>query len=83
MAKYVMVSVYDKKAGCFTAPMMLRSRGEAIRSFQDAMADEKGQFCKHPEDYVLMSVASFDDENGEIEACSSTLITGLDCVRPE
>ncbi|AZL82814.1 nonstructural protein [Apis mellifera associated microvirus 16] len=59
-------SVYDTKIEAFNAPIFVRTRGEAIRSFQEAVNDPQAQhsIAKHPQDHALFHIGSFDDETG-------------------
>lgn len=64
---YVMFSVYDKAVGVYGRPMFLRSEGEAVRVFQDEVnrrADDN-MLSKHPQDYSLHRVGTWDDDTGE------------------
>ncbi|AKI26924.1 DNA binding protein VP5 [Gokushovirinae Fen672_31] len=57
-------SVLDKAVGAYLRPFYTRSKMEAIRSFSDAVADEKSDFGKHAEDFVMMYHGEFDDNSG-------------------
>ncbi|AXH77027.1 MAG: nonstructural protein [Microviridae sp.] len=57
-------SVLDKAVGAYLRPFYVRTKSEAIRSFAEACGDEKSEFCKHPDDYVLYSHGVFDDNSG-------------------
>lgn len=57
-------SVYDAKAQVFSNPMYARTRGEAVRSFIDAVNAENHEFRRHAEDYTLFLVGSFDVVTG-------------------
>lgn len=58
--------VRDAKALAFLQPFFSVSVGAAIRAFSDAVnEDVKSPLGKHPEDYVLYELASFDDNTGE------------------
>ena len=61
-----MYSVKDLAAQAFLQPLFFRSRGEALRSFSDAVGDANHQFAKHPEDYEFYFIGSFDDTTGMI-----------------
>lgn len=61
-------SVLDKAASAFLPPFYSRTKGEALRSFGDALTDEKHAFTTHPDDYVLYRLGEFDDNSG-IMAC--------------
>lgn len=64
---YVVTSVYDHKASYYSAPMVTRTTGEAIRMFGDACKNSDTAFNKHPEDYSLFHLANFNADTGEIE----------------
>ena len=81
---YLACSVYDKSIQAYLPPFFCRSQGEAIRSFTDACSDAQHQFCRHPEDYVLMEMFRFDDNTGAVEAPATgptKLITAMECVK--
>lgn len=59
-------TVYDAAVKAFMQPFFARSHGEALRSFQDAINDEKSQLAKHLHDYTLFHVGDFDDDNADI-----------------
>lgn len=61
-------SVHDTAVGAFMTPFFCRSRGEALRSFQDASATSDGAFVKHREHFVLYQVGVWSDENGLFES---------------
>lgn len=61
----IVCSVYDGAVKAFMQPFFTRTRGEAVRSFTDAVNDAKHQFNLHASDYTLYSMAEFDDSNGQ------------------
>ena len=63
-------AVHDAAVGCFNQPLFFRSRGEAVRSFQGAVADENSQFARHAKDYSLWFVGTYDDSLASFEAPS-------------
>lgn len=65
--KLIAMSVRDEKIEAFLPPFFVRTKGEGIRSFTEAASDEKHQFCRHPDDYVLYCVGVFDDNSGRFE----------------
>lgn len=70
-------AVQDKKVGAFMPVFQMRSRGEAIRSFLDALDDEKSMLFKHAEDYELFQVATFDDNTGAVVAVLEPVMSGV------
>lgn len=59
-------SVYDSKVGAFVkSPFFLRSDGEALRGWMDAVNDPQLEFLKHGSDYTLMCLGEYDDVTGK------------------
>ena len=72
-------SIYDCKAEFWSSPMMFQSRASAVRSFTDVVNDSSSDFFKHPEDYTLFAVGTFDEASGEIipEVAPVSLAVGI------
>lgn len=62
--KLTVCSVYDSKVNAFSPPFCVKSRGEAIRSFTDAVRDTTLNFHRHPADYRLFILGTWDDQDG-------------------
>lgn len=56
-------AVHDAAIGCFNQPLFFRSRGEAVRAFQDASRKEPN-FVAHAADYSFYFLGTYDDANG-------------------
>ena len=73
-------SVYDSKACFFGRPFFDQMEGSALRSFRDAVNDSSNpnnMWNKHPEDFSLFEVGSFDDQSGElVPIIPKSLMTG-------
>lgn len=72
-------AVYDGKASFFGRPFFEQTDASAIRVFADAVNDgnPNNMWNRHPEDYSLWRVGSFDDALGKLEACMpESLVTG-------
>lgn len=65
--KLKVFTVFDSKAETFARPFFMKTVGEAIRSWVDVVNDSTTAFSKHPQDFVLYEVASYDDANGQFE----------------
>lgn len=61
-----MFSIYDAKAKAYLPPFILPEVGMATRAFGDAVNSTDHQFNKHPSDYFLHQIATFDDAVGRI-----------------
>lgn len=58
-------TVYDSKAEAYLQPFFSQSKGVAIRSFQEAVRDEKSNISKYPEDFTLFELGEYDDSNSK------------------
>jgi len=58
-------AIYDDKAEAYLSPFLMQTRGQAIRAFSDSVSDPKTNFNKHPQDFSLHEIATFNDSNAE------------------
>lgn len=65
--KLKIFTVYDSKAEAFLQPFFIKSKGHAIRAFQELTNDKTHQFGKYPADYTLFEIGEYDEEKGTIE----------------
>lgn len=68
--------VFDSAAKAYLPPFFIRSVGEAIRSFTDAVSDTKHQFASHKEDYTLFQLGEWDDNSGMFSTIEPRKIVG-------
>jgi hypothetical protein len=61
-------AVYDTKAQCYAPPFFMASVGSAVRAFGDLANDRQSTINKHPEDYILYEIGTFDDNKGQLVA---------------
>lgn len=64
--KHVMFTVYDQKADAHLPPFILPNIAMAERIFTECAGSDDHQFGRNPEDYTLLQIAEFDDENAEL-----------------
>lgn len=57
-------SVLDMKLGAFSKPFFVATDAVAVRCFSDVALDFNTDIGKHPEDYCLYYLGSFDSEKG-------------------
>jgi hypothetical protein len=85
--KYLVFTVFDRVSECHGTPYYAVSKGSAIRGFNDEInrPSADNQLFKHPKDFELCYLGTFDDQTAEFELQSqpSTLIRGDDCIKPE
>lgn len=82
--RFLLVSVLDMVSGLHTAPMPVPNIGAAVRSFGDAVMNEKSEFYKHPEHYQLRGVGVWDDVAGQVgpwDGENAILANGADYKR--
>lgn len=68
-------SLYDGKAKTFQQPFFLQNDDVAKRSFYELVNDEKTVVNRHPGDFCLYNIGSYDDEKGSMHK-----ITPMDLV---
>ncbi|AZL82722.1 nonstructural protein [Apis mellifera associated microvirus 7] len=77
-------AVFDKKVNAYMYPQFFRTKGEATRSFMDAVGAEAAPFRKHAEDYVFCYLGQYDDNTGQFENAPGNLpeilMTAMDCL---
>ena len=67
--KMVIVSILDTAAGAYGRPAFVASEGVAVRQFQDEVnrASEDNQLYRHPDDFNLYYLGTFDDNTGGMD----------------
>lgn len=64
MAIKKVMTIYDNIAELYGTIYITASTKEAMRDLLDLQHDETCKFGKHPNDYILMELGTFDDLNG-------------------
>lgn len=62
---YQVFSIYDSATQAYMRPFNAQSEGQALRMWEDLIDDPQADIGKHPEDYSLYHVATFDDNKGQ------------------
>lgn len=81
--KLHMFAIRDIATTQFGNPMFLMTKGQAIRGFTDEVnrKDENNMLNKHPEDYELYELGTFETEAGTFETSSpKQVITGKEVI---
>lgn len=66
MTILVLMSVRDSKLDAFVNLFTSPSRAAGARAFSDVVNDPSGSVFKHPDDYTLYQVGTFDDSTGVV-----------------
>lgn len=70
-------SVYDSKVGAFMNPLFLRSRGEAIRMFDNTVNSGDSFLSKNPEDFTLFELGDWDELSSKFVIHPTPVSVGL------
>lgn len=73
---YFVLSVYDRAAASYGRPLFAAAVGAAMRSFQDEVnrPSEDNPMYKHPEDFDLVEIGTFDDQTGKLVSCEPKVV---------
>lgn len=77
MENKLVFAVYDVKAGYYKNPFIMRTKGEALRGYSDVANDKQTEIGKHPEDFCLFLLATFDEIKGIYKNESAPVSLGL------
>lgn len=74
----LLVALYDRATEAYAPVMTVHTRGEAIRSFRQAVNDPQTPISINPTDYELWQLGEYNDQNGEISAKAELLARAED-----
>lgn len=60
-------SIYDSKTAAYLQPFFMQTKPAAIRAISDTLSDPNHQFAKHPEDYTLFYLGTFEDQHSKFD----------------
>jgi hypothetical protein len=72
--KLEMYSIYDTKSETYYQPIFLLNEAMMLRQFADMANDKDCAISKHPEDYTLYHLGSWQDQDSKIKIINKTLI---------
>jgi hypothetical protein len=81
--KKVYYAVFDHKAQVYSGPFLEVTDGTAIRAIQDAVRSPDHPFARHPGDFSLHKLGTFEDGTGVIEAHSPEHIIDIEKLAAE
>ena len=67
-------SIYDKKSGIYAPPFVELTDGTAIRACTDLSQRQDLPFGKYPQDYHLVKIAKWDEEDGHPSPTTNEII---------
>lgn len=69
-------SVHDSKAEVYLPPMMLRTKGEAIRNIAQAAKTPNTSLHDSPSDFTLVELGEYNQISGELIPYDKPIIMG-------
>lgn len=83
--KVKVFAIYDSKAECYGPAIQMRSTGEALRAFADLANDDRTETGKHPEDFTLFEIATYDNEKAVFQnyTTPNSLAVAIELKRPD
>lgn len=80
--KVHLVCVRDDGVGAFMMPAFVAAVSGAVRAFGDQVNTADSAYAKHPEDYSLWELGTWEDDTGLFETGVPRLVTrAKDLVR--
>ena len=61
-------AVFDDKARVYGTPQFMLTDGIAIRTLADVVKEPSSMIAKHPEDFSMYELGSYDEASGKITA---------------
>lgn len=76
-------SIFDEKAEVYGQPFFMPHNGLALRAFSDLVGEVGTNVNKHPSDFKLYVLGSYDDVSGKIvsNAVPQFLANAMDFVK--
>ena len=77
--RMIMFSIYDKRAAVYLVPFPARSQiaqRQIVSSFDNPHMRET-PIMKHPTDFTLMEIGTFDDESGIMTCQNPTIVAEI------
>lgn len=62
--KLQVICVRDIPTNVYMPPMFFHHTGQALRAFEDQCRDKANELGKHPEQYELWKIGTWDDNDG-------------------
>lgn len=69
-------TIYDQKAEAYNAPFAFGAVGQALRAFADLVNDKNSNLNKHPADYNLFQIGTYDDATASVQPLTVNINLG-------
>lgn len=64
---FTLLTVFDKATGAFLPPFSVAHVNVGLRAFADQVNNQQSDIGRHPEDFTLFRIGTFDDATSKIE----------------
>ncbi len=71
-----MFAIYDNKAEYYLNPLTFNTTGESLRNFSDAVNDTQTMLHRHPGDFNLFEIGTYDNLTGQISMHQNSVNLG-------
>lgn len=80
--KTFVYSIYDVQSATYLHPLFCKQDGEASRVFHDLCHDENHPCGKHPADYTLVRIGTWNDADGKLtgDSVPEKIVSGLEIL---
>lgn len=65
--KLTLFTIFDSKAEAYLQPYFSLNTGTGTRAFESAVQDPTTEFARHPADYTLFEIGTFDQAKGTVD----------------
>lgn len=74
--KKVILCVKDTAARVFGTPFVVQAAAQGVRGLRDEVnsSEAKSDLARHPDDFELYEIGSFDEDSGLIEATPEPIL---------
>lgn len=70
-------SIYDTAISTWRPPMFCRAKGEIMRWWVEVVNNPQTEIAKHPKDYVLFELGTWDDDKCKFDLLSAPVSVGV------
>lgn len=70
-------AIYDSGISTWMPPIFLRNKGEMLRAFVEAVNNPESKFYKHPSDYTLFEIGTWNDDKCEFSLLKTPVRLGV------
>lgn len=70
-------AIYDSGISTWMTPLYFRNKGEALRWWQEVCNNPEAKISKHPADYTLFELGTWNDDNNEFNLFKAPVKLGL------